>query len=211
MIVKVCGMRDAENIRTLDLLGIADWMGFIFYPESKRYVETVPEYMPRHCRRVGVFVNSTIEDVLTHCSDYGLHAVQLHGDETPDYCHELRQQLPAAIAIIKAISVSSETDLQRTADYSTLVDYFLFETPCSTYGGSGEKFQWELLNAYTGTHPFLLSGGIGPEDIDTITRFRHPQLLGIDLNSRFELSPALKDTNLLLHFITNLKSLTINP
>ena len=112
-LIKVCGMRDADNIRTLDLLGIANWMGFIFYPASSRYVETVPEYMPRHSRRVGVFVNATIEDIIAHCADYGLNAVQLHGDETPDYCSELRQQLPTGTAIIKAISVSSEEDLQR--------------------------------------------------------------------------------------------------
>lgn len=205
-LIKVCGMRDADNIRTLDLLGIANWMGFIFYPASSRYVEAVPEYMPRHSRRVGVFVNATIEDIIAHCADYSLNAVQLHGDETPDYCSELRQQLPTGTAIIKAISVSSEEDLQRTTDYTSTVDYFLFETPCSTYGGSGEKFQWELLNAYTGTRPFLLSGGIGPDDIDAIIRFRHPKLLGIDLNSRFEISPALKDTNRLMHFITTLKS-----
>ena len=199
-------MRDADNIRTLDLSGIADWMGFIFYPASSRYVDSVPEYMPRHSRRVGVFVNATIEDVLTHCADYGLHAVQLHGDESSDYCQELRQQLPKGTVIIKAISVSSEADLQRTVEYTSAVDYFLFETPCSTYGGSGEKFQWELLNGYTGTRPFLLSGGIGPDDIDAIHRFSHPRLLGIDLNSRFEFSPALKDTDQLLHFVTNLKA-----
>ncbi len=197
-------MRDAQNIRTLDILGIAQWMGFIFYPKSKRYVETVPDYLPRHTKRVGVFVNSDIDDIRQHVADYELNLVQLHGDETPEFCKALRKQLGLDIGIIKTISVSSSEDFKKTRDYARYADYFLFETACVGYGGSGTQFDWSLLNHYHGKLPFLLSGGIGPDDAESIGRIRHPRFFGIDLNSRFETVPAVKNTDMLLRFTTKL-------
>ena len=197
-------MRDAQNIRTLDILGIAQWMGFIFYPKSSRYVEAVPDYMPHHSKRVGVFVNSDIADIKQHVTDYQLIFVQLHGDETPDFCKMLRKELGREIGIIKTIPVSSAADFSTTHDYARYVDYFLFETPCAGYGGSGTQFDWSLLNKYHGKQPFLLTGGIGPDDAEAISRIRHPRFFGIDLNSRFETAPALKNTDLLLKFTTKL-------
>lgn len=198
MIVKVCGMRDADNIRAVEQLGI-DWLGFIFWPKSSRYVSEKPAYLPTRCKRIGVFVDADIEDVRQHVEDYGLDAVQLHGHENPDYIRALAASLPGRVGgkgggtIIKAISVSTRDDIAAYQAYEGLVDYFLFDTKCKTVGGSGEHFDWTVLADYAGETPFLLSGGIGPSDRERLRHFRHPMLAGIDLNSRFELRPALKD------------------
>lgn len=198
MMIKVCGMRDADNIRAVEQLGI-DWMGFIFWPKSSRYVSEKPAYLPTRCKRVGVFVDADIEDVLRHIEDYGLDIVQLHGHERPDYIRVLAAPLPCRI--IKAISVESRDDIAAYRAYDGLVDYFLFDTKCKTVGGSGEHFDWSVLDAYDGQTPFLLSGGIGPGDRERLRHFHHPMLAGIDLNSRFELAPGLKDINKLKQFL----------
>ncbi|MBQ9362590.1 MAG: phosphoribosylanthranilate isomerase [Bacteroidaceae bacterium] len=193
MIVKVCGMRNAENIRLLDEAHIADWMGFIFYPQSPRYVAERPTYLPRYSQRVGVFVNENTEGILAYCQDYHLDLVQLHGNESPSFCQTLRVQLPQDVKLIKALPVSSATALCAADTYSDCIDYLLFETPTTGYGGSGKQFDWNLLHKYHGSVPFLLTGGIGPGDVAQIRAFRHPRFIGIDLNSRFETAPALKD------------------
>ena len=198
MIVKVCGMREPDNIRAVEQLG-ADWLGFIFWPKSSRYVAAVPDYLPLKAKRVGVFVDAPVDCVLQHVEVYGLHFVQLHGHETPQYVQELRSR--CNVGLIKAISVSSQADVMVSKDYEGLVDYFLFDTKCKTVGGSGEHFDWSVLTAYKGNTPFLLSGGIGPGDTARLQAFCHPRCIGIDLNSRFELSPALKDANLLQTFV----------
>ena len=198
MMIKVCGMRDADNIRAVEQLGI-DWMGFIFWPKSSRYVSEKPAYLPTRCKRVGVFVDADIKDVLWHIEDYGLDIVQLHGHESPDYIRALAAPLPCRI--IKAISVESRDDIAAYRTYDGLVDYFLFDTKCKTVGGSGEHFDWSVLDAYDGQTPFLLSGGIGPGDRERLRHFHHPMLAGIDLNSRFEQSPALKDIDQLKQFL----------
>ena len=197
-------MRDAANIKTLDILGIADWMGFIFYPKSSRFVDSLPDYLPRHSKRVGVFVNADADFISEHVADYSLNLVQLHGDETPAFCKSLRQSLGDSVKIIKTIPVETADDLKTTSAFQSAVDYFLFETRCAGYGGSGNHFDWSLLNSYHGKKPFLLTGGIGPDDAEAILTIRHPQFMGIDLNSRFETAPALKDINMLLHFVTTL-------
>lgn len=193
MILKVCGMRNADNIRQLDEARIADWMGFIFYPKSPRYVAERPAYLPRYSQRVGVFVNASVDDILAHHVDYQFNLVQLHGNESPAFCEALRAQLPKDVKLIKAIPVSGVTALCATDAYSDCIDYFLFETKCAGYGGSGSQFDWRILHEYQGCVPFLLTGGIGPDDADKVKAFQHPRLVGIDLNSRFEISPALKD------------------
>ncbi len=199
MIIKTCGMRDADNIRAVSELRI-DWMGFIFWPPSSRYVSEKPTFLPTRQKRVGVFVDARIEEVKSKADEYALDLIQLHGSESPAFCERLkansRQQL------IKAFNIATQEDLEQTRPYEGLVDYFLFDTKAKMVGGNGTQFDWSVLSAYQGNTPFLLSGGIGPDDAEKVRNFHHPQLAGIDLNSRFELSPALKDIEKLKQFIT---------
>ncbi len=199
MIIKTCGMRDADNIRAVSELGI-DWMGFIFWAPSSRYVSEKPSFLPTRQKRVGVFVDARIEEVKSKADEYALDLIQLHGNESPAFCERLkansRQQL------IKAFNIAIQEDLEQTLPYEGLVDYFLFDTKAKMVGGNGTQFDWSVLSAYQGNTPFLLSGGIGPDDAEKVRNFHHPQLAGIDLNSRFELSPALKDIEKLKQFIT---------
>ncbi len=202
--MKVCGMREADNIRAVETLGI-EWMGFIFWPGSSRFVSEMPEYLPTKCLRVGVFVDATNEDIMAKVGEYGLGAIQLHGHETPAQIACLRKSVNSSTFIIKALSISSKEDLQHYKLYEGLVDYFLFDTKCLTVGGSGKHFDWSVLNDYQGQTPFLLSGGIGPDDAIRLQQFRHPRCVGIDLNSRFETAPAHKDITLLKAFLEELK------
>ena len=206
-IVKVCGMRDADNIRQVEALGI-QWMGFIFCPQSSRHCAALPAYLPQHCRRIGVFVDATLNDIMDRQQAFRLDGIQLHGHETPKFCRQLRSASAAAI-IIKMIPVATADDMQQTADYAPYVDYFLFETklPAPTNGingGSGVQFDWDILAHYHGTTPFLLTGGITPDDAPRLRAIRHPQFAGIDLNSKFESSPGIKDVALLRHFLHHL-------
>ena len=202
--IKVCGMRDAENIRAVEALGV-DMMGFIFWPKSCRYVVERPTYLPTKCKRVGVFVDEDIEQVKRIADEYALDFIQLHGHENPDYCAQLK-----GMHLIKAISVSGRDDIATYKAYEGLVDYFLFDTKCPSVGGSGQQFDWSVLSAYDGDTPFLLSGGIGPHDAPRLRQafaldgFPVEKCVGIDLNSRFELSPGLKDVNKLKEFIKEL-------
>ena len=188
-------MREAENIRELEAQGV-DLMGFIFWPKSSRYVSERPAYLPTKCKRVGVFVDERIEEVQRIAKEYALDFIQLHGHETPDYIRQLDD-----LSIIKAFNIATADDFAACIPYEGLVDYFLFDTKGKSVGGNGEKFDWSVLKAYHGRTPFLLSGGIGPDDATRIKAIRHPRYAGIDLNSRFELSPALKDINKLKTFI----------
>ena len=203
-------MRDADNIREVEqLLTVhsslfTPWMGFIFWPKSSRYVSQTPAYLPEKCKRVGVFVDASIGDVMTIAEQYQLDLIQLHGQESPSYITQLRPHLPVAVKIIKALNIATTTDLEATKHYEGIVDYFLFDTKGKMVGGNGEKFDWSVLEAYTGNTPFLLSGGIGPDDAERVKAFNHPKCIGIDLNSKFELSPALKDVNKLQEFIKEL-------
>ena len=191
-------MREAENIREVEALGI-DLMGFIFWEKSSRYISKRPAYLPTKCKRVGVFVDEDIESVKRIADDYALDYIQLHGHESSDYCAQLQ-----GLHLIKAISVSSRNDIATYKTYEGLVEYFLFDTKCPSVGGSGQQFDWSVLSAYDGSTPFLLSGGIGPDDAEPIKSFHHPQCIGIDLNSRFELAPGLKDVIKLQAFIKEL-------
>lgn len=209
MIVKVCGMRDPDNIRDVAQLGI-DWMGFIFYAKSPRYAmgngqwatgDGASRPMGHSCpspKRVGVFVNASFEEIQTATSRYRLDYIQLHGDETPDECYTLRKR---GYALIKALPIAQAEDLRATAGYEGRVDYLLFDTRCTDYGGSGQTFDWSLLHAYQGETPFLLSGGLRLESAEAILRFHHPRLAGIDLNSGFETRPGMKDIARLRDFL----------
>ena len=157
---------------------------------------------------VGVFVNDMPQNIITAVYNYHLSYVQLHGDESPVMIGNMRRTLVPDIVpqikIIKAISVSSAEDLKCCEQYEGHVDLFLFDTKCKGYGGSGQKYDWSVLEAYTGQTPFLLSGGIGPDDADRLRDFHHPQCIGIDLNSKFETAPGMKDINLLQNFLHQL-------
>ena len=212
MMIKVCGMRDAENIREVEALGI-DLMGFIFWPKSSRYVSErpaylptnryvskKPDYLPTNCKHVGVFVDEDIEKVKHIADDYALDYIQLHGHESPEYCVLLK-----GMHLIKAFNIATKEDLEATKPYEGLVDYFLFDTKGKSVGGNGEKFDWTVLETYQGNTPFLLSGGIGPDDAERVKAINHPKCIGIDLNSRFETAPAIKDVNKLKEFIKTVR------
>jgi phosphoribosylanthranilate isomerase len=160
-------------------------------------------------KRVGVFVDEMPQNIITRAVNFELDLIQLHGHETPTMIRNLRRTLDPdirpGIQFIKAISVSCRDDIAAYKPYEDCVDYFLFDTKCSTVGGSGAQFDWSMLEAYDGHKPFLLSGGIGPDDAERVKAFHHPQCIGIDLNSRFETAPGVKDVDLLRTFIQHIK------
>ena len=201
--IKVCGMREAENIRAVEALGI-DLMGFIFWPKSSRYVNERPAYLPTQCKRVGVFVNASIEEIMQKVQDYALDYIQLHGSESPEYAQRLRSVYGDSVAVIKAFNIATKEDLEATKSYEGLADYFLFDTKAQLPGGSGQQFDWSVLADYVGETPFLLSGGIGPDDAESVKAFHHPKCVGFDLNSKFEIEPALKDIQKLKTFLEQL-------
>lgn len=194
-------MRDPENIRAVEKAIAPEMMGFIFWEGSKRFVKEVPTYLP-NCTRVGVFVNPLEEDVIQKTKDFALNAIQLHGTESVAFCSHIKEL--TGLPVIKAFSINSVNDLTNTATYDGIATLFLFDTKCKYVGGSGKKFNWDILQHYKGDTPFLLSGGIGPGDEDMIRRWRHPRWIGIDLNSRFETKFALKDTSALAKFVKGL-------
>ncbi len=218
-------MRDADNVRAVAALDI-DFLGFIFYPKSPRYAQkAVPEtelmtntatasrrndMVMRKPQRVGVFVDETPQAIIAHIHNDQLDYVQLHGHELPEMIDHLKRAVISdnhhSLKVIKAFSISKPDDLLQTKAYEGIADLFLFDTPTESYGGSGKKFDWQMLQAYDGHTPFLLSGGIGPEDIDRIRTFEHPQCIGIDLNSRFETAPGIKDVEALRRFTENLRA-----
>lgn len=202
-LVKVCGMRNPENIRAVESLR-PNWMGFIFWPKSSRYVAECPTYLPRHCKRVGVFVDEDWEQVKRTAENYALDIIQLHGHESPDYIRCLHTVCCDSVSIIKAFNITNADGLAQTKPYEGLVNYFLFDTKGKSVGGNGEKFDWSVLSAYYGDTPFLLSGGIGPDDVEALHAFHHEKCIGIDLNSRFETSPGLKDIAALRRFLSQI-------
>ncbi len=199
-IIKVCGMRESENILSIDALGV-DLMGFIFYPKSPRYVDYLPDKMPKSARRVGVFVNESIETICQRIAEFELDYVQLHGSESAQFCGEVAK---AGVKVIKAFSVDESFDFGLTNNYIDHCDMFVFDTKCKGYGGSGEQFNWSLLNEYNGSTPFLLSGGITVDNLTRLKAFDHPKLAGYDLNSRFETKPGLKSRERLNIFLEQL-------
>lgn len=226
LIIKVCGMRDADNINDVSALDI-NWMGFIFYPKSPRYVRQIssnagiiPDYSSLkekataddagRIRRVGVFVDDMPQNIVTRVFNYHLDIVQLHGSESPVMIDNLRRTLDPdirkGIKIMKAISVKSDDDILKCKDYEGHVDYFLFDTKTPLKGGSGEQFDWSVLQSYDGATPFLLSGGIGPDDARRVRAFSHPRCIGIDVNSKFENEPAYKDVDMLRKFISEVRA-----
>ena len=201
-LIKVCGMREADNIRALEQLQTIDMIGFIFYPKSPRCICELPAYMPAHSKRVGVFVNEDKKEIEMLADRFGLDYIQLHGNESPEYCRSLQT---AGFRLIKAFSIATRKDMENMQAYEPYCDYFLFDTQCKQHGGSGNQFDWSLLNSYKGHTPFFLSGGINPYSALAIKELRHPRLAGFDLNSRFELKAGVKDVERIDCFLATLK------
>ena len=206
MLVKVCGMREPGNIEKVAQLGV-DMMGFIFYPKSPRFASQSVDRTAadKNVCRVGVFVNESAGLISDKIHLFDLNAVQLHGNENRELCELLHKQ-NGLLKVIKAISVSTAGDILKYKEYVGAVDYFLFDTKCKTMGGSGQQFDWQVLENYDGAVPFILSGGIGPEDVERIRNFHHPMCIGIDLNSKFEMEPGLKDVEKLNTFLENIEN-----
>ncbi len=194
MQVKICGIREAANLR--DIAGLLpDYVGFIFYPKSARYVGDALDAealrdLPPTVRKVGVFVDAPLPELLATAARYGLDYVQLHGHESAAYCREAHAQ---GLRIIKAFSVGEQFDFGPLAEYGTVCDYFLFDTKGQQPGGNGYAFDWRVLADYQGPAPFLLSGGLGPTNASELLAFQHPFLAGYDFNSQLETAPGLKD------------------
>lgn len=213
MRIKVCGMTSSEQVLQLDEMGV-EFAGFIFYPKSPRFVY---KFMPKDelkkikgkgINKVGVFVNATIEEVIRTVDDCGLYLVQLHGDETPKYC----EQIANYVTVVKAFRLREEDNvLWKVKDYIDIADMFLFDTEGVSYGGTGKKFDWNLMRGLTIGKPFFLSGGIEEGDISKINDFSKEavakDLFSIDVNSKFEISPGIKDMGKLKKFIEVVKTI----
>lgn len=216
MKIKICGLKEPDNIAAVAQLD-PDLIGFIFYPKSTRYAagDKLLNYLEEESEalsgidRVGVFVNEEIDQILSLAHDYRLNYVQLHGDESPAYCQEL--QLLWSVSsmhrarIIKAFRIDESFDWSRANAYAAYCPLLIFDTKGAQPGGTGEQWDWSLLDNYTGVTPFLLSGGIGPDDVKAVQAVNHAQFSGVDLNSKFEIEPGRKDVDLLRNFITTLK------
>ncbi len=217
MKVKVCGLREPDNLAAVTGLGV-DYLGMIFHPDSPRFAgqPSLGEWIGDHndlfheTDLVGVFVNGEVDYLLNTVHDFHLDWVQLHGEESPGYCQELKllwsvNTLRKA-SICKAFSVTDRFDFRRTHDYVGSCNLFVFDTGGQRLpGGTGKKWNWDKLREYDGPTPFLLSGGIGPEDAEAVRAINHPQFKGIDLNSRFESEPGIKDTAVLKDFLARLQ------
>ena len=201
-LIKVCGMTDGENIRAVEALG-ADLIGFIFYPGSPRCIRQTPSYLPRRAKRVGVFVDAPHDEILRRHDTFRFDYIQLHGDESPEFCAQLREQ--DGLKVIKAFGIAEEAVRLTVAGYEGACDLFLFDTKTPGHGGSGKRFDWSIMDDYEEKTRFLLSGGIGLDTVGTLHDFIYPFLAGFDLNSRFETAPGLKDPELLEIFLENLQ------
>ncbi|MFT3844713.1 MAG: phosphoribosylanthranilate isomerase [Lacibacter sp.] len=208
MNIKVCGITTAKQVQQLDGLDI-DYAGFIFVPTSPRYVEGKLDKKQIKTadfdlKKVGVFVNPSYSDILDAIEDYGLDVVQLHGEETPEFCSDLNED----IEVIKVFHIDETVKSidKLVAPYDNACDYYLFDTKTSdAKGGTGKQFDWSILEKSKIEKPFFLSGGIGLEDIAAIKKFKHPDFFGVDVNSKFETEPGVKDMAKVLQLKVGLK------
>lgn len=201
MLIKVCGMKYASNIAALSKLKI-DYMGFIFAKKSKRFIKHIPKSVPGKIKKAGVFVNNDIDELKAVAKRNELDLIQLHGDEDINYCSMLKNE---GLTLIKVFRIDENFDFSLCTSFSEYSDLFLFDTMSNQYGGTGRKFNWDILNEYEGVTPFLLSGGISSEDHVKIQQIEHERFAGIDINSKFEIKPALKDINKINTFIKKVK------
>lgn len=211
-------MREPENITALLDLPI-DFIGFVFYPKSPRYVveKKLQAWLKENTeqfagiKRVGVFVNAEIEFILNRVHDFQLDFVQLHGDESPEYCREIKSYWDISsirkARLIKAFRIDDRFDFEQVLEYETLCGYYIFDTKVEQeYGGTGKSFDWSLLEQYRGLTPYLLSGGIGPDSADKVRKLPYKQLAGVDINSKFEDSPGKKDIEKIRKFVEALNT-----
>lgn len=218
MKIKVCGLTQPDNILAIKSAG-ADMLGFIFHKASSRDIsknKELAEWLKTHKEElegvnlVGVFVNAEVDYILNAIHDYGLTHVQLHGDESAGYCRELQLLWSVSTrykaGLTKAFRIDEEFDFATTNDYTGACEWFVFDTKSDqSQGGTGHQWDWSRLDEYQGLTPFLLSGGIRPQDAQRISQIEHPQFWGVDLNSGFEEEPGLKDARLVEKFIALLK------
>ncbi|HMK25445.1 MAG TPA: phosphoribosylanthranilate isomerase [Chitinophagaceae bacterium] len=203
MNIKVCGITEMKQLQQLDGLDI-DFAGLIFYKESPRYIgDKISKKELKKAdfdlKKVGVFVNPEMIDVLDAIDDYGLDAVQLHGDESPEMCEDLSNE----VEVIKAFRVTDDADIDKlVTPYDAVCDYYLFDSGGlkESFGGTGQQFDWTILSKAKIEKPFFLSGGIGVEDAAKVKAFVHPDFFGVDINSRFEKKPGVKDMGAVLGF-----------
>jgi len=206
MLIKICGVKYKDNLQEIIRLK-PDFLGFNFYPVSPRFVDNnlTPgdlAVIPRSIRKVGIFVNQDEYEVSGINWKYGLDYVQLHGNESPEMCRELNT---TGIKVIKSFGISENFNFNKLTEYIPCCDYFIFDTPSARFGGSGYRFNWNILKNYDLGHPFLLSGGISPDDAEGIRNLSFLSLAGIDINSRFETEPGRKDIQLLKNFINAIR------
>ncbi len=192
--IKVCGMKYPDNISALSDIN-PDYMGFIFYPPSKRFVgldfqKSDLDNINKETNKTAVFVNALLHEVIEFSNLYGFKIIQLHGNESPEFCKELMSH---KFTIIKAFGVDDKFDFQILENYLDCVDFFLFDTKTDDHGGSGKTFGWQLLNNYELDKPFFLSGGLSLDNLSSIEEIKNPNFYGVDLNSKFEIEPGLKD------------------
>lgn len=197
-------MQDANNIKALDALNI-DYIGLIFYPPSPRNVTEENNIPETKAQKVGVFVNHPVADIVAKAEHFGFKAIQLHGNESPDTCKLLMQM---GFTVLKAFRVNEQTQADEITPYQNTCTYFLYDTKSEKLGGTGQKFDWKKLNELNDLGPFIMSGGIDANDAKTINNLTLSNLKGLDLNSKFEIKPALKDIALLSGFIHNINSKT---
>ena len=208
MNIKVCGITEMKQLQQLDGLDI-DFAGLIFYKESPRYIgdkisKKDLKKADLDIKKVGVFVNPEMIEVLDAIDEYGLEVVQLHGDESPEMCEDLSSE----VEVIKAFRVTEGVDIDKlVAPYDAVCDYYLFDTGGlkESFGGTGQQFDWSILTKAKIEKPFFLSGGISPEDAQKVKEFVHPDFFGVDINSRFEKEPGVKDMAKVLQFRQGLK------
>jgi phosphoribosylanthranilate isomerase len=207
MKIKVCGLTDPLNV-----LAVAkaepDYMGFIFYSGSSRFVGTEPDRrlfstLRYGAKKVGVFVDEEINKMLAFSVTAGLEIVQLHGNESVQICSELKS---SGLVVIKSFNIDKDFGFEPLIKYLPVCDYFLFDTKSEFQGGSGKKFNWSKLEEYTLDKPFFLSGGIGPDDWGAIEKISNRAFYAVDINSRFETAPGIKDASLVKKFINDLKT-----
>jgi phosphoribosylanthranilate isomerase len=194
MKIKICGLRDMANIKDVATYK-PDYMGFICYNRSPRYisdmhVETL-NGLPETIIKTAVFVNETLENIGKLIEKFGFDAIQLHGNESPEFCENFKGK----VTVIKAFGVDDSFDFAQLDAYKNSVDFFMFDTKTEKHGGSGQVFNWGVLDRYTLDVPFFLSGGLSLENLPAIKQITHPAFYAVDLNSRFEIEPGLKDIN----------------
>jgi phosphoribosylanthranilate isomerase len=200
MKLKICGMKYPGNILEISQLH-PDYLGFIFYEKSARFFDGELPNIPKSVKKVGVFVNASLAEIQEKTKKYDLDGVQLHGDESATFCENLKQ---SQVEIIKVFSIDNNFDFEVLKDFESVCDFFLFDTKAKLPGGNGITFDWQILEKYNSTKPFFLSGGIGIEEIKKIvdslccneSKKKLP-IYAIDVNSKFEIEPGLKNNQLL--------------